>query len=130
MSRLAPISARSERLGASQAAKSKVSGIRACKECGGPIASPDRRKQYCHSNCRKRFNRRRERRGAILYDLYMPHRFERPEATEARILTQINRICMYWREADVMHRGGRPSWGDWKKVLEDRPYLRAIRGWV
>ena len=124
------ISVRSERVGASQAPKSKVSGIRACKECGGPVASPDRRKQFCHSTCRKKFNRRRERRGALLYDLYMAFRYERPEAREANVQSQMNRLCMYWREEDEQRRQGRQSWGDWRKVLADRPFLRAIRGWV
>lgn len=74
-----------------------------------------------------KFNKRREQRGAQLYDLYMAYRYERQDARDLNVQSQMNRLCMYWRTEDDQRRAGRPSWGNWREFLETQPCLRVER---
>lgn len=102
-----------------------ITPTRACRECGGPIASQDRRARYCSSKCRKDFFDRRSKRGAELYDLFMTIRHEREIAKEEKLWTYMTRLAMYYKEEDEREREGRKSWGPWRDVIENKPYIAA-----
>lgn len=42
-----------------------------CKECGNTFMSRQYNADFCTDGCRKTFNNRRAKRGAVLYDLLM-----------------------------------------------------------
>lgn len=100
---------------------------RECLECGRPLDPSRRTQQFCPgSDCRRAWHNRRQMRGAILYDFYMAHRFQRAEATEAGLLQKINRQVSEWRIEDREKRAGRRSWRLISEALGDRPFLRAV----
>lgn len=104
---------------------------RICLECGEQFQARDHEAHYCTSACRKAFNNRRAVRGAELYDLYMAHRFERPEAQANGVFKAINRLASNWREQDRRERSGRKSWRPFQKIFDAKPYLGAVRlGWM
>lgn len=98
-----------------------------CLECGGPIETPMPDKEFCTRRCRQTFKNCRLRRSAQVYDLYMATRYERDAARVAKVQAQLNRLCMHFREEDDQRRGGRRSWGNWRKFMDDNPCLRVIR---
>jgi hypothetical protein len=107
--------------------------VHACLDCGGPRSansqsSKTRRGEFCSIACRDAFNNRRKARGAELYDLYMAHRFDRANAQALGVLQAMNRMASNWREEDKARRDGRRSWRQTRDVLDERPYLRGIRG--
>lgn len=99
--------------------------LNACLECGQ--AAPDKAK-FCSGAHRQAFNNRRLQRGAELYDLFMAHRFDRKNAQDLRVLQAMNRMASLWNEEDKAERDGRRSWRPTRDVLNERPYLRGIRG--
>lgn len=60
--------------------------------------------------CRKEWNNRRMERGAILYDIWMQHRFDRTTAKEQNTLTIMANLARAFRDADNSKRNGRLSW--------------------
>lgn len=82
-----------------------------CRECGKPFtqAARGKRKVFCATPCEKRFNNRRMRRGALLYDIFMEGRFNRTQSEKtARSIAA--RIAMRFRDEDKRDRDGRNSW--------------------
>lgn len=111
--------------GAGEAAHANARGAtghRTCLECGAPTAT---RASFCSIGCRRRWNNRRKVRGAVLYDLYMAHRYDRPIAEALQALSLINRLVSTFRAEDNAARAGRRSWRKPGAVLDERPYLRA-----
>lgn len=108
-------------------AMSNQFGTRVCQECGGPLVAVYARKRFCTTRCRMKFNKRREKRGAQLYDLYCAYRYDREAARKANVQSQMNRLVMYWRTEDDVLRSGRESWGLWRDFLETQPCLRVER---
>lgn len=98
-----------------------------CLECGDGLAAPQPEQEFCSKRCRQAFNNRRMQRGAQVFDLYMAIRYERDAAREEKVVAQLSRLCMHFREEDDRQRGGRRSWGNWRKFLENNPYLRVVR---
>lgn len=99
--------------------------LRTCLECGIPYEASERASQFCATSCRQTWNNRRLKRGAELYDLFMPHRFERPLAKGLKLISLLNRLASIFRAEDLAERGGRASWRPPEVVLSERPYLRA-----
>ncbi|AID30837.1 transcriptional regulator [Mesorhizobium huakuii 7653R] len=97
--------------------------LNACHECGGAAPAKAR---FCSPAHRQAFNNRRLQRGAEIYDLFMAHRFDRKKAQELRVLQAMNRMASLWNEEDKA--AGRRSFRDTREVLDERPYLRGIRG--
>lgn len=79
-----------------------------CRECGRPLDTPRRGRQFCNSACRRHFNNRRAVRGADLYDVLMAIRFDRAHAQGA--LTLLCRMAADFRALDRRDREGRRSW--------------------
>jgi predicted nucleic acid-binding Zn ribbon protein len=81
-----------------------------CQECGAPYtrAKHAAQQSFCSTECRKAFNNRRMRRGAVLYDLYMGARYQR--ATLAGNISTMATVARVFREEDEAMRAGRPSW--------------------
>lgn len=98
-----------------------------CLECGNPLRegqSPNA--EFCCREHQKAFNRRREKRALLIYDLFMATRFERKLSKQLELWTAICRAAMHYRNEDVKERGGRRSWMHARKVLEQNPILRAV----
>lgn len=101
---------------------------RQCQECGQPYTASRKAARFCGSACNAKFQNRRSQRGAMLYDLYMAHRFERPAAQRRGVLKVMNRLASNWRNEDHVKIDGRKSWGDWQEFLSTRLDLSlAIR---
>jgi len=98
---------------------------RHCVDCGAEFEPTRRDAEFCSAPCRVEFNKRRQLRGMILYDLMMINRNERKLAKAARVWFLITRLCMYWRLDDQRERGGRRSWRKASKVLEASAWARA-----
>lgn len=95
-----------------------------CLDCGAAfVPAPALRKAFCCNDCCMRWNNRRLRRGAQLYDLYMAHRFDRPTAVRLRVLGMMNRLASIWRDEDRRERDGRASWPPPAAVAERAPHL-------
>ena len=97
---------------------------RACRECGKGVGGLRVDKAFCTSRCRNIFNRRRARRGAELYDMFMTMRYEHTLATRARALWFIAcRMANHWREEDMADREGRLSWRDPTRMIARKGHL-------
>jgi len=96
-----------------------------CLECGWQHA---RKGEFCSVRCRTDFNNRRKARGAELYDLFMVLRFDRPLAKLLGVYQLVCRMASVFREEDRAKREGRRSWRRPQAVIEERPYLKTIRG--
>ncbi len=99
-----------------------------CLECGERLAGLTAA-YFCSAVCKTRWNNRRLQRGAILFDLFMVHRYERPLAKAEGVFTMINRLGITFREEDKFQRNGRRSWRRFRDVIADRPNLRAVVVW-
>lgn len=96
-----------------------------CRECGSLADG-----QFCGPDCKITWNNRRRQRGAVLYDLFMAHRFERDASAKNNLWTLLCRQATDWRTEDLKERGGRRSWRRHEKVLAERPQLKAQLGKV
>lgn len=88
-----------------------------CLECGQALARRDKRARFCGNSCRGKFNQRRAKRGAELYDLFMAMRYDRKAATKAGAWSRMCRLGELYRDQDVIERDGRTSWQDLQKAL-------------
>lgn len=100
---------------------------RLCLECGTPFASADPDAQFCCRACRNRFNNRRMQRGQVIYDLFMPIRFERQDATAFGAWSLMCAAAAQWRDEDQRQRAGRRSWRPLKRQADT---LMPFRGKV
>lgn len=106
---------------------------RQCLECGDALKLPTkgepkrggRTAEFCCTQHRQAWNNRRMQCGAILYDLFMAHRYDRKTGEELGLLSICNRLGLHFREDDNSKRGGRRSWRKPQDVLDERPYLKA-----
>lgn len=98
---------------------------RHCIDCGAAFVPTRKDAEFCSAPCRTEFNKRRQLRGMILYDLMMINRNERKLAKAAKVWFLITRLCMYWRDQDKADRDGRRSWRKAEKVLEANAWARA-----
>jgi hypothetical protein len=91
-----------------------------CLECDTPFRgrSGQRIKLYCSAPCRAKFNNRRLKRGAEVYDLLMAVRFDRAAAVEANAWTKLCALCAHYRDEDHRERAGRRSWDTMLAVFE------------
>lgn len=79
-----------------------------CAECGAPCKRAG--SKFCSPSCRDAFHRRRRVRGAMLYDLWMEHRFNRKAAADSHTLAVMGNLARAFRDSDVALRDGRQSW--------------------
>jgi hypothetical protein len=92
-----------------------------CAECGKggeEMVSTRKPKTFCSSACRMAHTNRRRERGAELYDLFMALRYERELANKLGVWTMICKLAAEWVAEDARERGGRKSWGNWRKWIE------------
>lgn len=94
--------------------------------CGQELADRKRGADFCSGSCRAAFHRLRAERGALLYDLFMVHRFERDLAGREKVLTLMNRAASRWRDEDMAARAGRRTWRRFGDVIAAAPWLRAV----
>jgi hypothetical protein len=113
-------------LASAMAAPRRAVRPRCCLECGEPFAATRIGEDFCGTPCRKSFNNRRLVRGAEIYDLFMALRYQRPLAEKLKLWTALCRAAAGYRREDDRERAGRPSWGDPAKIIDRRPYLRAV----
>lgn len=81
---------------------------RICLNCGEPFAPVTHDHAYCSVQCRKTFNRRREKRGAELYDLAMIWRVTRGDEGGAA-MKLMSEMIRRFREDDRRENRAR-SW--------------------
>lgn len=62
-----------------------------CKECGGGFETERTDKEFCRDACRRRFNNRRAKRGAAIYDLAMEWRDTRQSEPFSDLCALISR---------------------------------------
>jgi hypothetical protein len=79
-----------------------------CRECGSAFVQSRAGVEFCGPTCRRVWNNRRLRRGAILYDLFMASRYELGEAKRLKLWREMNRLAALWREEDRV--AGRKSY--------------------
>lgn len=96
---------------------------RQCHECKEVINDQTGRRLFCGKSCRNAFMNRRRDRGAQLYDLFMPIRYERGLARRLNLWTKICRMAAIFKDED--DRAGRKSWPDPRRTLRDRADLGA-----
>jgi hypothetical protein len=100
-------------------------GQRECLECSQHFQIKRYCQRFCGPACRSAFHRRRERRGAELYDLLMIYRFDRAgEGPEAMKL--LSRYAGQFREEDKAERRPR-SWLTLKELESQLAQLRSTR---
>lgn len=96
-----------------------------CRECGSELGEVRAITMFCSNTCRQTFNNRRAQRGAVLYDLWMTQRYDRPAAKALKILALMCALGKQYREEDIQRAGHmRKSWMDAGAVLHSRPRLR------
>lgn len=86
--------------------------MRVCQECQKPIWG---RVKFCSADCRKRFNNRRMRRGAIIYDLAMIWRKHRREGSMEVLCRQLGLFI------DQDKEDGRKSFNDDPEIVFPEP---------
>lgn len=97
--------------------------IRQCRECGEPLAvksGPGRPRKYCSVACNKLFDNRRMTRGALMYDLVMMWRWDRPAERKHDIRKLMGRVASEYFTEDQRW----PTWRDIDDVLQDVTHLR------
>lgn len=98
----------------------------ACLDCGAAYESAMAHSEFCSPACRRRWNNRRARRGAAVYDLFMATRYQRELVGPLKLWRALNRLAAQFRLEDRRARGGRRSWTPPREVLLRRPWLNAI----
>lgn len=93
-------------------------GRRTCLECLKPFAVKKHEQRFCSTPCRKGFHRRREQRGAEMYDLVMAWRHDRKGHGPAA-LAYLCGMATGFRADDL--KAGRSR--SWLTVLELRDQL-------
>lgn len=99
-----------------------------CRECGAALAAPSgagRPPKYCDRACRVAFDRRRETRGAELYDLFMALRFQRKAARARGVWTLICRLAMHWHDKDEAERQGCRSYRPLSESVDSTLWAQA-----
>lgn len=106
---------------------------RHCMECGDAFHTPARTPGlFCSTTHKADWQNRRQRRGAVLYDLYMANRYNRPLAAVLKaelglsVMTLMSRLASHWHEEDLAERDGRRTWRTTRTVLSDNPHLFAV----
>lgn len=85
-------------------------GKHICKECGGDFDSRQYNASFCSDGCKRTFNNRRAKRGAILYDLLMIETFDPKGFTANKLETRVELIAR-WREEGAAAKRSRT----WKR---------------
>jgi len=98
---------------------------RNCLECAAAYAPRKAGQRFCSAKCRGAFHRRRERRGAQLYDHVMMQRYDRPGDGPAAF-RHLSRMASDFRQED--HAEGRAR--SWLNLCELRAdgALTALMG--
>lgn len=93
-----------------------------CQECDKAAMATRPETCFCSQACRTSFTNRRRDRGAVLYDLFMAHRYDRDRAKEQELFKL---MC---RAAEDFHRqdkeDGRRSWVKFEKLAADGRFVR------
>lgn len=103
-----------------------------CPECGaffglyGTNAPKRPKREFCCDACKRAFNSRISKRGALLYSLFMTLRYERGLAKQLKVFAAMSRLAAGFRAEDKRERAGRRSWRRAGGILKDHPYLTAI----
>lgn len=93
-------------------------GKHTCMECNGTFDSRQYNASFCGDGCKRTFNNRRAKRGAILYDLLMIEAFD-PKAFEANKLKDRRaELLARWHEEDEAANRKR-SWKRPNEVMYD-----------
>jgi hypothetical protein len=90
----------------------------ACLECSAPFTAYAKGRvpqRFCSPACKRKFNHRRESRGAMLYDLWRVFRRERALAVELGIQNEMNRLDLSWHDEDA----GKRTWKPARMALDD-----------
>ena len=98
-------------------------GFRHCQWCGEEFPVREQSQRFCGSPCKTEFNNLRKERGALIIDLLMTLRFDRPLAAQLGIWSKICTMLSHFRQEDREKRAGRPSWRHPTHTIESRPYL-------
>ena len=69
-----------------------------CVECGEPFKSNRSDKMFCNTLCKCKFNNRRQRRGAQIYDIAMRMRDKRQKGDFSLLCNIIDRFLQMDRE--------------------------------
>lgn len=89
-----------------------------CKGCGESFTPKRWTEDFCCTKCRKCFNNLRATRGALLYDAFMQHRYNRKAATAAGVdHTFVCRIGEMFHAEDVAN--GTTSFRSLKDIKAD-----------
>ena len=86
-------------------------GKHTCRECSVPFDSRQYNADFCSDGCRRTFNNRRMKRGAILYDLVMIERADPKGFTANKLETRVEELIARWREEDTAAKRSRT----WKR---------------
>lgn len=79
-----------------------IKGKHVCWECRTALEGRFmRRKQFCDPLCRAKWNNRRRKRGAELYDIFMCVRFQRGAAKALSLWTLMCAMASWWRLEDA-----------------------------
>lgn len=89
-----------------------------CLECSAPFTGYAKGRvpqRFCGRACARKFNHRRESRGALAYDLLRIMRRERDVASKLNIWTELCRVELSWNDEDA----GRKTWKPAEMALAD-----------
>lgn len=93
-----------------------------CKECEAAAMATKPGTQFCSQACRTNFTNRRRDRGAILYDLFMAHRYDRARAKEQELFKLMCRAAEEFNRQDKAD--GRQSWVKFEELAADGRFVR------
>ena len=97
---------------------------RTCPECHAEFTTEHHSKRFCSDKCKRDFNNRRLKRGAVVYDAFMALRYDRGWAKAVGLWQLLCAIAAEWRAED--REQGRDSYirpDQW--VEENRAWLRS-----
>ena len=95
-----------------------ATGNHICKECGGDFDSRQYNASFCSDGCKRTFNNRRAKRGAILYDLLMIEAFDPDAFKKHKLQNRREEMLQRWRgEDDEANR--KRSWKRPNEVMYD-----------
>lgn len=96
---------------------------RTCSECGTKFEAIRTTAEYCSQKCRATFNNRRQKRGVVLYDLFMAHRSERERSKDQGFWSAMCRLAANWKTED--EAADRKSYTDPGTFITANPHLSS-----
>ncbi len=87
---------------------------RQCTECGGPYESRQYNAEFCSDACRRSFNNRRAKRGAILYDLLMIEQRDAEALKKHKMEDRMKELVEQFKQEDIKANRKRT----WKRPMD------------